>query len=164
MSTEIEETINQSYNPLYDFAFMGTKNFYESKITELAEIAEEEIWYTSKEDDLDRLKNYIKFTFGRVQSQNKIMYNSDNNIAIFNTGLLTDNSEQIFGVFNKIEPDNPKKKEWIFKSFVKESNREITNNFFEMPKLATYTDNPNDFYFDSNKDIALNSKNISINK
>ncbi len=159
----IDEKIeSQNSNPLYDFAFMGTKEFYETKIKELADMSEEEVWYSTNENDLDRLKNYIRETFGQIQSQNKLMYNREKDIAIFNTGLLTDNSEQIFGLFKKIELNNSQKdmKDWIFKYFVKESSREITNNFSEMPKLATYTENPNDFYFDSNSDIALNSDHI----
>lgn len=155
--------LTEKTNPLYEFAFMGVQNYYEDKIKELENLAEKEIWYSNNPDNLDRLKNYIKFTFARIQSQNKILYNSNNTIAIFNTGLLTDNSEEILCLFKKrenIDNQNENYKEWIFKYFIKQSDRDITNNFSHLPELASYTDNPNDYYFDSTQEITLNSDHI----
>lgn len=59
-----------------------------------------------------------------------------------------------------IDNQNENYKEWIFKYFIKQSDRDITNNFSHLPELASYTDNPNDYYFDSTQEITLNSDHI----
>lgn len=166
MSTEIKENLvldetkekETKKNDLLEYAFCGSKEFFNYKLEDLKKIAEKEEWSSTGSVSCDRLYNYIVNTFSRCKAQDKILTSEDGNFSVFNTGLLTENSEEIFGIF---EVNNSNKNEkWKFKSFVKESDRIITNNFERNPDLATYTENPNDFYFDPTKDVIFNADHI----
>lgn len=140
--------INRPKGAIYEFAFCGNSSFQLSKRAELAAMAETEPWNSSDRTDLDRLRNYIDKTFERCQQQNKIVYNADCTAAIFNTGLLTHNGEDIFGYF--VKNDNPppgsvEPQKWKFNRFIKASDRKVTNNGFinTNPELASYGDKSN---------------------
>lgn len=135
---------NRPNGAIYEYAFFGNNDFQIAKREELSKMAEPEPWNSSNRSDLDRLKNYIDKTFERCQQQNKIVENSTETASIFNTGLMTNNGEDIYGYF--ILNDNPPKaaidpQKWKFKCYLKASDRRVTNNNFDMnPELATYGD------------------------
>ncbi len=158
LSEQQENNQQSNTKDLLNFAYCGSKEFFNFKLKELKDMAEEENWSTNGDGTLDRLYHYIMHTFSRCLFQNKISYSEQGDYAVFNTGLLTDNSEQIIGFFGLNTPGH--KEKWKFIRFVKESSRDITNNFDEIPNLASYTDDYADFYFDAKKQIIFNADHI----
>ena len=73
---------------------------WDSRLQVLAGLAEKERWtYRSVPDPspLPVLASYIRYTFLRVHEQGKVT--ETGRFSCFNTGLLTPNQEEIFGVF-----------------------------------------------------------------
>lgn len=81
--------------------------------------------------------------------ENKVIYTSDNKYACFNTGLVTNNLEDIFAFFEEYK--NPRSgtfTPFCFKAFLKESDNSILYhfnnnipeipNFFEKPELLIF--------------------------
>lgn len=68
-------------------------------IEELKELAMGEDWdYKKKPTGKNPiLENYIKHTFIKVYEEKKVL--EQNNYSVFNTGLVTDYQEEIYGLF-----------------------------------------------------------------
>lgn len=129
---------------LFKFAFFPN---YESVIQNLAEnLAHKEDWdYTnSKTKNYAILKNYLEFTFKKLKQENKIKFTQDNMFACFNTGLVTDNLEDIFAFFEIYK--NPKPgitTPYCFKGFLKESDNNILRHFSQnIPDVADFFEKP----------------------
>ena len=76
---------------LFKFAFFPD---YNASIEYLAKnLSDPENWdfidATTKNYSI--LKNYLEFTFRKLQTEKKIVFTSDNKFAAFNTGLVTSN-------------------------------------------------------------------------
>ena len=97
-------------------------------------------------------------TFERCSKLQIINISADGNWSCFNTGLMTINGQDIIGLFTK--NSKPNQQEWYFKGFKTASDRDFLNNFTEVPDIASYTDNPNDYYFDTNQEITLSIDHI----
>lgn len=100
-------TKKQFRSELFGFAYFPN---YESSITFLANtLADKEAWNFS--DTIVRnnsiLKNYLEFTFRKLQQEKKIIFTGGNKFACFNTGLVTENLEDIFAFFEEYK--NPGK-------------------------------------------------------
>jgi len=86
-------------NHLFQFAFFPK---YEESIEFLATtLADNENWnYSgSRTKKFPILKSYLEFTFRKLSSEKKIAFTSDNSHACFNTGLVTENLEDIYSFF-----------------------------------------------------------------
>lgn len=147
---------------LFTFSFCGPREtcFESIHLKRLAELADEENW-TSKDNDghnFDILFYYIIKTFEIISKQNKISYSDGNDFALFNTGLLTENGEEIYGYFELNQVPDAQK--WYFKGFAKESDRLFCNKVFNKPSIAQYDKNIEEFHFDSGADIELNADHI----
>lgn len=136
---------NPLKNPLFDFAFFPA---YDSDISFLAEsLAAKEDWSFSNEvpKKYSILKNYLIFTFKKLQIEKKIAFTSDNKSACFNTGLVTNNLEDIFAYFeeyNRIKPSNHTTP-YFFKGFLKKSDNLLLRHFSgNLPDTADYFANP----------------------
>lgn len=90
------------------------------------------------------LKNYLEFTFRKLKQEGKIAYSSNNKHACFNTGLVTNNLEDIFAYFEEYK--NPRQGSTVpfcFKAFLKESDNNILRNFSgNIPDIANFFDKP----------------------
>jgi hypothetical protein len=80
------------------FQFSWFPDFYKS-IDELKTISMNENWdYTKNPTGKNPiLVNYIHHTFDKIQNEGKI--ETDGEFACFNTGLVTENQEEIYGYF-----------------------------------------------------------------
>ena len=81
------------------FHFAKVAN-WEERLGDLSRMAEPERWtnqHLSDRSHFPVLSLYIRYTFKRVYDQQKIII--ADRVACFNTGLLTDGHEEIFGVF-----------------------------------------------------------------
>ena len=67
------------------------------------------------------LENYIRHTFVKVYEEGKVL--EQHGYAIFNTGLVTDYQEEIYGLFQKNR--RPGTIQWFFIGWRKASDREL---------------------------------------
>lgn len=147
---------------LFTFAFCGNREtvFEDVHLKHLSEIADEEKWTSNNNDghDFDILFYYIIKTFEIISKQNSIRYDSNSLFAVFNTGLMTPNGEDIYGYF---EPNNrPGAQSWYFKGFAPESDRVFSRFVFDKPPVAKYDNNVEEFHFDSSASIEFNGDHI----
>jgi hypothetical protein len=127
---------------LFDFAFVPR---YQSAIDYLANLASHEEWdYTGVATKTHGiLKNYIEFTFRKVRQEGKITYTVDNKYACFNTGLVTENLEDIYAFFEEYRNPSPGSTPFCFKAFVKESDNQLLQHFSgSLPDVADYFEKP----------------------
>ena len=148
---------------IFDYAIVRE---WEDRLSSLAAMAEPERWtYVSipSNANLPVLDSYTRYTFLRVHAQGKISESEE--LACFNTGLLTPHQEEIFGVFtvstnyDDTQPISPHNKKWWLKSWVRSGDRMLTS-FRAFPSLATYWTNPSEIVFDPALDIQLNIDHI----
>ncbi len=145
----------QFNSELLKFAFFPN---YDSAITFLADtLADKEVWdfSDSARKNNSILKNYLEFTFRKLQQENKIAFTSDNKFACFNTGLVTENLEDIFAFFEEYK--NPKKgftTPFCFKAFLKKSDNNILRHFSHfIPDVANFFDKPELLIFNPKCDL-----------
>jgi len=129
---------------LFKFAFFPN---YERSMTFLADVlADKEAWDFS--DSVTRnksiLKNYLEFTFRKLQQEKKIAYTPDNKFACFNTGLVTENLEDIFAFFEEYRYSrNGSTIPFCFKAFLKKSDNNILRYFsHSIPDIVNFFDKP----------------------
>ena len=153
-------------NDLFSFAFCGKREvFVANYLTNLANLAETEKWSSTDENDLDILFYYIVKTFEIVSKQNKILVSKDEQFAVFNTGLMTENGEDIYCFFDRNIRENDGAQKWHLKCFVKSSDRLMASSEFDCkPPLAKYDDNASDIHFNSDSSIELNADHIFDDK
>ncbi len=125
---------------LFNFAFFPK---YEECILDLAEnLAQKEDWDFSDAQEKKHtiLKNYLEFTFRKVLEEKKLNFTADNRFACFNTGLVTDNLEDIYCFF---EINRNPGSQYIFKGFLKESDNIILRHFsHSLPDVVNFFDKP----------------------
>jgi hypothetical protein len=129
---------------LFKFAVIPN---YNNAVSFLAEsLAENEEWdfSDSASKSYSILKNYLEFTFRKLQQEKKISFTSDNKFAAFNTGLMTDNLEDIFAFFEEYK--NPRagfNTPYCFKAFLKKSDNNILRHFSNnIPEIANFFEKP----------------------
>ncbi|BBD55250.1 DUF3825 domain-containing protein [Planktothrix agardhii] len=130
---------------LFDFAYFPE---YDNVIYYLAEnLAQKENWdcqHTSTLQNKPILRNYLNYTFKRLQEEDKISFFGER--AFFNTGLVTENQEEIFAVFE--EHRNPSKQKFYFYGFYKESDYEL-RSCQALPERASYFQDPAILIYDT---------------
>ena len=144
-----------------DDVFLGTTEKFNQKLEMLAKMAQPEMWTHKKIKDSDPyriLRNYIFFTYNRLDEEKKLIESSDGNYRCMNTGLLTVYNQEIFAIFAKNEV--PGKQPWFFNGFFKETDKFFTTNFSEIPPLADYCNNVRDLVYDSSLELNLRKEHI----
>lgn len=142
---------------LFEFGWFGD---FKMCLKDLEVLAMNESWdYTlTPTGGLPILFNYVHHTFKKVQSESKIEVINDN--CIFNTGLVTENQEEIFALFSKNR--KPKsRQDWFFKGWKKKSDRDLMI-FSNLPDVANYFDNPNDLIYDTRLELRVNIDHIIV--
>ena len=126
-------------------------------------MAQPENWdyqYSQSTKNLPVLYNYIHYTFKRLEIEAKISITAAKDKACFNTGLVTENYEDIFAFFtansSKQSADDP---DWFFQGFRKESDRDLLS-IGKLPELAHYFDDPSSLLYDTRKEIRKNVDHI----
>jgi hypothetical protein len=154
--------MEQSEKPaLFKFAYF---NKYQESIDYLANMNSTEQWdfcdNVSKNKSI--LKNYLEYTFIKLQSEKKISYTPNNKSACFNTGLATKQYEDIYAFFEENQNmRNPNPSRFYFKAFLKESDETLLKFFSaNIPKRADYFQNPSDLIFNPNCEIKPDINHI----
>lgn len=83
---------------LFKFAFFSK---FEENISFLSKLADPEKWDFGTNKNNSILKNYLEYTFRKLQDEKKIIYTTDNQFCCFNTGLVTSKLEEIFSFFER---------------------------------------------------------------
>ncbi len=135
---------NTYRSDLFSFAVFPK---YNNAIKYLAdELADSEEWDFSdvQEKKYSILKNYLEFTFRKLKQEGKVCYSSDNKNACFNTGLVTDNLEDIFASFEEYRNPGPgTTTPFCFKAFVKKSDNQLLRHFSSnIPEVANFFEKP----------------------
>ena len=141
--------------------FLGTTEKYNQKLEMLAKMAQQEKWTYKKIQESDPyriLRNYIQFTYNRIDEENKFVYSSDGKLRCMNTGLLTVYNQEIVAIFAKIDMQG--KQPWFFNGFFKETDKFFTTNFSSLPLLADYCDNVKDLIYDNGLELKLKKEHI----
>lgn len=141
---------NSGSTSLEDWAYLSNIN---NTLDKLADKAREEDWAYSNGKPIyphhPILYLYLRYTFCRLQYQNKIYYSIDKQWAAWNTGLVDHRFEPIIALFHKNRPGL--KSEWAFYDFVipGEANGKIISNLFAGNiERATFTEDWKDMMYD----------------
>ncbi|MCP1996179.1 DUF3825 domain-containing protein [Flavobacterium sp. HSC-61S13] len=139
------------------FQFSWFPDFTKS-IEELKTLAMSENWDYNKHPNGRNqiLANYIHHTFDKIQSENKI--ETEGEFACFNTGLVTENQEEIFAYFQ----DNKKPSATIpyyFIAWRKSSHRDLSK-FAKLADTAFYISDPADLIYDVKLELRTNIDHI----
>lgn len=141
--------IKKFESELFKFAVIPN---YDGAINHLVTILanKEDEWEYSdkKEGKYPIMRNYLEHYFRKVKSEDKISFSADNTHACFNTGLVTDNWEEIYAFFELHRNPKPEMPIFCFKSFFKKSNFELLNHFNNtLPDIADFFTKPEDLIF-----------------
>lgn len=126
----------------------------DSELEALATLAHKEDWdyrHTESNQRLPILRNFIFYTFARLEAEGKIATASGENgerVACFNTGLATERQEAIFAVFGQFKGVADTSPPWFLRKFAKESDRSLTF-FAQPPDIANYFTEPSDLLYDT---------------
>ena len=148
---------------LVSFAYLGDKREF---LRSLAEHAEPEQWsFRGKEGDYTILWNYIRYTFYRIESEDKIVFDEKGRFAAFDTGLLSRRfGDPLYAIF---EPNQPEaRSKWRFSCFCstfQEGTRQERNMAAMLsvkPQMPSYFTNIYDTIFDPDADMQINYEHI----
>lgn len=138
---------------VYNYLFWGD---YNKRISDLADMALDEPWNFVGKNDNAILKNYLKYTFFKLQEEEKIL--ETDKYCVFNTGLFTSYYEQIF-VVGEQDLSLQQGTKWKFRCFC--TKYEL--GYLEIPKFperADYFGDPSLLVFDWRCEITINYRHI----
>lgn len=139
---------------VYDYMYWGDYNL---QIQKLADKALSEKWSFEGKDDNYILKNYLKYTFKKLQEEGKIV--ETDTYCAFDTGLFSKYYEPIYayGEINKNEAENAAK--WYFKGF-KDTYELGSLDIEKFPERADYFSDPARLVFNWHLNVNKNYKHI----
>ncbi|WP_210151255.1 DUF3825 domain-containing protein [Chryseobacterium scophthalmum] len=140
---------------LYRFAYIPDFN---QCIEELNNLSMHENWdyNTHPTGSYPILVNYVNHTFEKVYNENKIEIEGD--YCCFNTGLVTNNQEEIFGYFQT----NRRKETGVpfyFVGWRKSSHRDLSK-FSKLAEIASYIEDPSDLIYNVSLELRTNIDHI----
>lgn len=144
-------TRNRVKPALFEYAYIRT---IEDTLTKLKNLAMDESWeyhHSTFDKPLPILYSYLLHTFHRIKDEEKNL--EIDRYSCFNTGLVTDNQQEIFMLFKKGD------RGWFFVNFCNESDSNLTK-FSSLPERATYFTDPSDLIFDDRLTLRINIDHI----
>lgn len=146
---------------IFEDVFLGTREKYNQKLEMLANMAQPEKWTYRKIQESDPyriLRNYIQFTYNRIDEENKFLYSPNGDLKCMNTGLLTVYNQEIVAIFSKNNMQG--KQPWFFSGFFKETDKFFTTNFSSLPQIADYCDDVQDLIYDNKLELYIKKEHI----
>lgn len=133
---------------------------WEDALVALSNLAEREDWGGAQSSSaaLPILDSYVRYTYQRLVMEEKIAKTADDEYAAFNTGLLTQYTEDIFALFQRNR--HPSGQPWYFLRWATESDRDIMRHFPATPQLAEYVSTAADLVYDWRRGLKLNFEHI----
>ena len=154
--------------PLERFAALPK---FDEMLDKLKNLAQPERWnyqFASNRQTAPILYSYVHYTFERLEEEGKIEFGSKNSreYAGFNTGLVTINQEEIFGLFFVSKKyvaggDEPK---WVLQGFFKESDHQIIGIFRQAPQLASYFSDTADLLYDRRLELFIDIDHVVLRR
>ena len=149
--------------PLERFAFLLR---YDERLQALVKLAQTENWnyrLTRSPQSFPILRSYLRYTFARLEDESKIATakgRGGEEVACFNTGLVTERQEAIFAVFrpNK-RTDREAAPQWVLDQFAKESDRILTC-FARKPDIANYFADPRELLYDTRIELVVDFDHV----
>jgi len=133
---------------------------------DLAALAKKEPWcYHGSKDPYLILKIYLQYTYYRLAKQGKVLFDEGSGFAAFNTGLVSENYDDIFCVLMKNQ--DPKYPEtYLFQGFTIAASqglgKVIVEHFSPLPTKASYFTGPEDLFFDPTRDLHTDYQHILL--
>lgn len=133
-------------------------------LAKLAEAAQDEPWtFGESKDDYEILDSYIRFTFYRLQLEDKVCIADNDQFAAFNTGLVDDYYDDIYACF---KPSGEEGREWRFMGICTAGSRSLGKRlvaaFNPLPQPASYFQTLEDLLFDLDKDLICDYRHIIL--
>ena len=155
------EAGSENSDPFHDHFEFSNANWKE--ILAEKDLAESEPWdyrLTKGHTEFPILESYLSHTFRRLLEMDKgVVRSKDENLLAFNTGLVTENQEEIYGFARKLE--DPAQRPWKLVRWVKRSDREFISAFGDrMPPLAEFFEDPAELIFDRRIDLHINIDHV----
>ena len=131
-----------------DWAFWG---HFDTMLQDLAEKALDEKWDFKNQNKYSILWNYLRNTFEKICSENKIVFSADKQYAAFNTGLVDILYRPIYALFRK-NTMTERPQEWYRIDFCvrgeERAGKTLTEKFPKLPDAAHYFNNISDLLYD----------------
>ncbi|MBA9007652.1 DUF3825 domain-containing protein [Thermomonospora cellulosilytica] len=124
----------------------------------LARLAEPEDWGGRGGDGTWVLREYVECAFERLYQQRQIVTAAGGTHSVFNTGLVTPQQEAIYGLF--VPSRDPDGAPWQLQGWYPESERELQDRFSELPRAATYADDPAELVYDWRRDLVVTPRHL----
>lgn len=142
---------------IYDYMYWGD---YNAQIKSLAEKALPEKWSFEGKDDYSILKNYLNYTFKKLQEESKVI--ETNEYCVFNTGLFSHYYKPIYvyGEINLKASDENASQKWFFKGFKDEYELGKLDLETNAPERADYFSDPNRLIFNWHNKVIVNNRHI----
>jgi len=139
---------------------------FDDAVAELADLAIQEDWcYHHSKDPLIILKIYLQYTYYRLLSQKKVLVDEKSGFAAFNTGLETNDFDDIYGVL-MVNKDKTIDSDYIFQGFSIAASQGIgkiiVEHFNPLPPKPTYTNSTADIIYDTKKDLHTDYQHIIL--
>ena len=138
---------------LFEFA---TRRDFDQQLPTLATLAPEDWSFGEQRSDPWVLRSYLSSTFARLQTERKVALRD--RAAAFNTGLVTDLQEEIYGLFRPSSRKYPDQVPWQLVGFFRQSDNEV--RAFRGLELARYHRSASDLIYDSDIELVPDVKHI----
>ncbi len=154
---KIETLINEEdiYMDIYDYMYWGD---YNARIKELAEKALSEKWSFEDKNDYSILKNYLKYTFNKLQDEQKVI--ETDTYCVFDTGLFSHYYEPIYAYGELYKNPSENAAKWFFKGFKDEYELGALDIVEKFPERADYFSDPSRLVFNWHLKVNKNYKHI----
>lgn len=148
----------QTPRNLYDFAFID----WSQVIGDVKEHALPEAW-GFEEGDTSILSSYLLNTYQRVALQEKVLVNVEEDLAAFNSGLVTPTYDDLYLCFRSNSQPRPA---WEYAGLCVAGERglgkRLISAFSTLPAIATYVDDVSDLVMDDTRELYTDDRHILI--
>lgn len=157
----------QSFNDVFAF-FPKEGDDWDAAFHKLAEMAMQgERWENPSfpKGNVEILKNYLNYTFLRLQDEGKILYAQNGDWACFNTGLQTrEHGKDIIATFRRSATaacsSGDGMAPWTFYTFWDVDRADFRGFPHNHPEVAEYYTKVSDLFFDLDYDLTWNAEHI----
>ncbi|MDO4590345.1 MAG: DUF3825 domain-containing protein [Slackia sp.] len=153
------------------FGYLGT---WQEFLATLADLALDEPWdfndaaLDASTRRFEILHNYIRYTFYRLTLEDKVGFSSDEDFAVFNTGLVDKHYEDIYACFEPSDPEKPEEARyaWTFAGFCTAGTgrlgKRLVRELSPLPQPASYLERKEDLLFDLDREVVCDVHHIVV--
>ena len=154
-SVTIKKTEEETDMDIYEYMYWGDYNL---QIQKLADKAIPEKWSFENKNDNYILKNYLKYTFNKLQEENKII--ETDTYCVFDTGLFSEYYAPIYAYGESYKNPSENTSKWYFKGFKDKYELGALDIIEKFPERADYFSDPSKLVFNWHLDVNINYKHI----